>query len=441
MQPEYGLNKDHEFIHGFKIDHAKCSGMLSCMRVCPTHAIRVKNGKARVLSELCIDCGSCLKACPSGAISATTHSLKEEWKFRYKVVIPSPVLFGQFPIRVSPAHIIAGIKALGFDAVWLFADEIALVNRAIRDYVKNWKGRFPLISSSCPVIVRLIQVSYPELVEQLIPIQPPRELAGRELKRRYAEKLGISRDEIAAIYVTSCQAKTISILEPAEGVKSDLDGSIGISDLYNGIFAHIKSSEKTQTSAPLTELIKEAGMLQWTMGEAQRLNLHGYRVMSLTGLVNNMSVFDDIEAGKIRDIDFLECYSCWGGCTNGNLTVDNLYVARSRLQRLINELPNKDPLIEEAVEKRYPNEDVFIRAPIKPRPIKGYTGDLKERIERLKAAEAILAKLPGLDCGLCGAPGCKTLAKDIALGDAKQTECIFFSKGRIDKLRSIYLKK
>lgn len=431
----------HEFIHGFKIDHAKCRGLLACMRVCPTHAIRVKEGKARVLSELCIDCGSCLRACPSGAISATTHSLKDEWKFRYKVVIPSPVLFGQFPAQVSPADIVEGIKALGFDGVWLFAVEIALVNRAIRDYVKEWKGRLPLISSSCPVIVRLIQVSYPELVEQLIPIQPPRELAGRELKRKYSEKFGISKDEVATIYVTSCQAKTISILEPAEGAKSDLDGSIGISDLYNGIFAHIRSSSKGQPKVLLTELIREAGMLRWTMGEAQRLNLHDYRVMSLTGLVNNIRVFNDIEMGKLHDVDFLECYSCWGGCTNGNLTADNLYVARSRLQHMINELPDRDPLIEQEVEKRYSREDLFIKAPLKPRPIKGYAGDLKERIGKMKEAEVVLAALPGLDCGLCGAPGCKALAKDIATGDAKQTECIFFSKDRIDKLRSIYLQK
>ena len=27
-----------------------------------------------------------------------------------------------------------------------------------------------------------------------------------------------------------------------------------------------------------------------------------------------IQVFDDIEKGKLRDIDFLECYACWGGC-------------------------------------------------------------------------------------------------------------------------------
>jgi hypothetical protein len=161
--------------------------------------------------------------------------------------------------------------------------------------------------------------------------------------------------------------------------------------------------------------------------------------MALTGLSNIIQVFDDIEKGKLRNIDFLECYACWGGCVNGNLTVDNFYVTRSKLARLIGELPDNKALIEAEAKKRYPLENLYIKAPIRPRPIKGDMGDLKERIKRVKEAEVVLSRLPGLNCGLCGAPNCKTLAKDIASGDAQETECIFFSKDRLEKLRTIYL--
>ena len=147
------------------------------MRACPTQAIRVKGGKARLLPKLCIDCGACLQVCPSGAIRATTRSFAEFDKFKYKVAVPSPVLFGQFPLVISPEHIVAGLQGLGFDAVWDFAVELALVNRAILNYVDNWPGPYPLLSVSCPVTVRLIQVAYPAMVEQLIPIEVPRELA------------------------------------------------------------------------------------------------------------------------------------------------------------------------------------------------------------------------------------------------------------------------
>lgn len=410
------------------------------MRVCPTHAIRVKSGKAEVLSELCIDCGSCLRACPSRAISATTWSLKELRKFKFKVAVPSPVLFGHFPAAISPTHIILGLESLGFDAVWIMGVEIAIFNQAIRGYMEKWKGRLPLISSSCPVIVRLIQVSYPGMVEQLIPIKDPREIAGRELKRKYSAELGISQDRIAAIYVAPCQAKTISILEPREGVKIDLDDAIGISDVYNGILSAAQAGRNNDSAVMEQYHLYSDDMFQWAMGEGQRRNLHDRHYMSLTGLTNVIRVFDDIEKGKLRNIDFLECSGCWGSCMNGNLTVDNLYVTLSKLQRLIAELPDRNALIQAEANRRYPLEGLYAKAPIRPRPIKGDIGDLKERVKRITEAEAVLSTLPGLNCGLCGAPGCKTLAMDIALRDAQKEECIFFSKDRLEKLRTIYLR-
>jgi len=361
------------------------------------------------------------------------------WKFKYKVAVPSAVLFGQFPAVISPSHIIEGLKSLGFDAVWIIGVETALTNRAIWEYTGKWKGKFPLISSTCPVVVRLIQVSYPGMVEQLVHVEPPRELAGRELKRKYSEELGIPTHEIGAIYVTSCQAKTISILEPAEEAKSDLDGTVGISDIYNGVLSAAHAFKENGYKTALQNYLFSEDMFQWSTGEGQRRNLRGYRYMSLTGLSNIIRVFDDIEKGKLRNIDFLECYACWGGCINGNLTVDNLYVTRSKLQRIVGELPDKKAQIEAEAKERYPRENLYAKAPIRPRPLKGDMGDLKERIKRVKEAEAVMSALPGLNCGLCGAPNCKTLAKDIASGDAQKTECIFFSKDRLEKLRAIYL--
>jgi Fe-S-cluster-containing hydrogenase component 2 len=157
-------------LHAFRILEDKCKAKLACMRVCPTSAIRVRDGKAHVNPRLCIDCGECIVACPEGAIIPTTDSLESIKAYKYKVAIPSPTLFGHFPMDITPSNIIDGLLAIGFDAVYDISLESELINVAIRDYLDDYQGRYPLISSACPVVVRLIQVLYPDMASQIIPI-------------------------------------------------------------------------------------------------------------------------------------------------------------------------------------------------------------------------------------------------------------------------------
>jgi hypothetical protein len=242
-------------------------------------------------------------------------------------------------------------------------------------------------------------------------------------------------DEIAAIYITPCQAKSISILQPAEGATSEIDGSLGISDVYNAILDFARTRKGVERKSRATSLARNAGMLRWYMGDGQGARLPRHRYISVTGLSNVISVFDDIEKGKLRNVEYLEAYSCWGGCTAGNLTVNNVYVTLSRLQSLMARLPDMDPETEAEVERRYPTEDFSLKGPVRPRPVRGHAGDLKERVRIVKEAEATLATLPGFDCGLCGAPTCKALATDISVRDARDTDCVFVSGERLDELR------
>ena len=423
-----------DYVHGFRMDESLCDGCLACMRACPTEAIRVRDGKARVLHELCIDCGSCLKACSRGVFSATTRTLDEFSHFAYKVAIPSPVLFGQFPLDVRPEQIADGLLAAGFDAVWDYGVEMRLVTRAIVDYVEAWRGPRPVISITCPVVVRLLQVSYPRMLEQLIRVHPPREVAGREIKRRYSEELGLEPDQIAAIYVTPCQARTVSIMQPAEGGRSYLDGAVGIPQLYNDVLAEAREAAASAPAERGRDPVRSAIMLRWSTRRPLADLLQRHRYLSVTGLPNVIRVFDDIEKGKLKDIDFLECNACWSGCSNGNLTVDNVYVSLAKLQHLMRDLPETDPETEAEVARRYPQEEFSTERAFEPRE-RVVVGDLRERVRRLKEAERIAASLPGLDCGLCGAPSCAILARDAAAGEAKTTDCVFVSRRRLEELR------
>ena len=425
--------------HGFKIEPDRCRGCLSCMRVCPTYAIRVRDGKAHCRSDHCIDCGACLRACSSGAITPTTLSVEDLGRFKFKVAVPSPVLFGQFPAGITPAQIVSGLHTLGFDAVWDYSVEVGLATRAIHDYVDDWKGPFPLISITCPVVVRLVQVSYPRMCDQLIQVQLSREIAGREVKRRYSRQLGLSRDEIAAIYITPCQAKTISVLQPAEGVQSHLDGTIGIRDVYNAIVADASLHRNGGSKPSEGDLIRNSTFVRWSVSEGLSQTLSRHRYLHVTGLSNIIQVFDDIARGKLRNVEFIEAYNFWSGCMGGNLTTANAYVTLSMCHSMISKLPEMDPETAAEVERRFPGEDFFLERPIRPRQVSDPMGNLKERVRILQEAEATLNTLPGLDCGLCGAPTCKELARDISMGEASRMDCLFYSKERLQQLRTRYL--
>src|SRR4030042_982061 len=326
----------NELTHGFLIVPEKCDGCMACMRACPTRAIRVKKGKATVIPELCIDCGSCLGVCATGAITATTITFADLDKFKLKVAVASPALFTQF--ANTPAQVGQALLALGFDAVWKYAVDIELIDRAIRDYVKKWSGPFPLISHSCPVAA------------------------------------------------------------PVAGGGSPLAGALGLSQIYNDLLSIMR-----KTPAAAEPAKRENGSGEWFLSgapEGEFPNLSREHYLPLQGLSDIIRVFDDVEKGKIRNVEFLECHACQGACISGNLTVENLYVARSKNLRLVAGRSEPSPEFLGEVDRRFAAEDFSLRAPLPPRNTAGKDVDLRERVERKKRAAGLLKALPLLNCGL-----------------------------------------
>ncbi|NMA79836.1 MAG: ferredoxin, partial [Clostridiales bacterium] len=67
-------------------------------------------------------------------------------------------------------------------------------------------------------------------------------------------------------------------------------------------------------------------------------------------------------------------------------------------------------------------------------PVYRLSQDLDESINLMAEVEELLSRLPGLDCGSCGAPSCKALAEDVARGIAKEKDCIYILKDYIHRL-------
>lgn len=415
-----------QYFHSIRIDTEKCEGRMRCMRACPTQAIRVRNGKATIIEEKCIDCGECITVCPHDAIIPLTDPIGELVKFRHTVALPSPGLHSQFGNEILPKRILTSLKKLGFDDAFDLSLTCGGISFAIQEYLREYTGPRPLISIACPTVVRLIQVKYPALIEQLIPIDLPREVAARELKRNKSKQLGLKESEIGIFYITPCPAKMISIKQPAEKGRSYMDGAISISDIYGPLLSALEDVEK-ETYRKDLEDICILGM-GWAIvgGICQTLRLKNS--LAVSGLGEIIKVFDDIETGKLRNIDFIEAYSCPQGCVGGSLTVENIYTSHNKILKLIETLEYEQikacPDIRE-VRKLYKQNYFFIDGKFEPRPLKPLDKDLAKAIMKRKEKENIYESLPKIDCGVCGAPTCLAFAEDIVKGEAELIDCIF----------------
>ncbi len=419
-----------QYYHAHKVVFEKCRGHMTCMRHCPTLAIRVRGGKAIRSEELCVDCGTCLSVCPSGAVVPITDPVAEISQFKYKVVVPSPVLYSQFDSSIHPYLIHLAFKKLGFDEVVDVGASSAALARALVKHMRKYRGRLPLISSHCPSMLRLIQVKYPDLVELVVPLDVPREVTAREIKKNLPAKLGIQPEDVGTIYVAPCPAKIVSIKQPAEKARSWFDGAVAIKDVYSILLPQIVAIKETFDLNQVPEHFAFNAGWATLGGITRAAEMENW--LAVSGLDHVMRILDDVENSRLRNIDFVEAVACMLGCIGGSLNVENPYVARTNSikQRFKYEDPIR--IDDRDVDRKLKQGYYFLENPILPRPTKYFDTDLETSIKRMKERERVYQKLRQTDCGCCGAPTCMAFAEDFVRGEAELTDCIFLAhKGEV----------
>ncbi len=417
MSTEFNNQPKKEYKHSVSLDSNKCKGCTTCLKRCPTEAIRIRNGHAVINSSLCIDCGECIKVCQYKAKKATHDDLSVLKNFKYTVALPAPSLYGQFDNLDNIGYVIKGLLDLGFDDVFEVACAAELVSAYTRLYIKRTNIKKPVISSACPVISRLISMNYPFLCENIMPILPPVDIAAYLAREKVREKHPeLDEKDIGIIFISPCPAKVSYIKNNFAGDRNYIDATISVRDVYFALLDVMKKHEG-EDAPDLTE----TGMigLGWASTGGESSAIFNDRYLAADGIENCIRVLDRIDNSDITSVDFVELNACHGGCVGGAMTVANPYIAQARLQALKRYLPvSPNRPASEWIPNEFFNED-----PIEYSSGDRLSDDKLTAMKMMSRIEEIYENLPQIDCGCCGAPTCMAFAEDIVKKETTPEEC------------------
>lgn len=402
--------------HSVRLEADKCRGCTSCLKRCPTEAIRVWDSRAHIIDERCIDCGECIRVCDYHAKVAVTDPLASIQKFKYKIALPAPSLYGQFKDLKNISQVLNALKAIGFDDAFEVARGADVVSRAIRERLKNPDIPRPVISSACPAIVRLIQVRFPDLIDHIVDVRQPMEVAAMIAKREFARKNNVDEKEIGCFFITPCPAKVTAIRNPIGHPTSAVDGAISVLDIYGLLSGELRN-------APVDISIETASDLGvgWARSGGECNAVCPENSMSVDGIENCIQVLEEIEDNRLKGLDFFEGAACAGGCVGGPLNFENNFVAKASIKRLASRDPDPDLNVSSGMMTKY---NLYDSEQIRPNSVMKLDDDLIEAMRKMDAIEKLYAELPGFDCGSCGSPTCRTFAEDVVLGNATRLDCI-----------------
>ena len=404
--------------HSVYLDVSKCNGCTTCLRRCPTEAIRIRDNHAVINEERCIDCGECIRVCPNKAKKAKCASLSEMERFKYTIALPAPTLYGQFENLNDVDYVLDGLLNLGFDDVFEVSSAAELVSAYTRNYLKENKVQKPAISSACPVVLRLIGLRFPTLSDHIIHMLPPMEVAARLARdKALSEHPELNREDVGIFFISPCPAKASYVNNGFADYKSEVDVVVSISDIYFSLLGAMKNSSDIPS-------LSKSGVIGigWASSGGEATAIFNEKYLAADGIDNVIHVLDQIEQESIPDLDFVELNACTGGCVGGVMTVQNPFIAKARLRGLKRYLPVSQNFLSDDMRDKVDEKYLFENLP-SYRPISRLSDNMAESMRMMARARELMEKLPGIDCGSCGAPNCRAFATDVVKNCADFDEC------------------
>ena len=401
--------------HLVDIHSERCIGCTRCMRACPTEAIRIINNKASLIQDHCIYCGNCIINCHKSAYKVYSDSFANLNKYQIKVAIVPLAIFGMVADEAELGGIYKILYNYGFDEVFDLSGICSLLSEKVNEYIYNSDKTY--ILTHCPTIVRLIQLKYPILLENLLPFDFPFEIGAKVIRKIVSDKYQISEAKIGISYISECLSNFIAVKEPLGKQGSNIDNVFLFNDL-------IRNNLDKKTG--LTNLVK-SGVHFCQTGAYQHINKNN-DVLTVDGIKQVDEVMENLYLNKINAVKLIEAYSCVGGCVGGNFTIENTFVAKWKASQLFEHTKTNDDELLNQYRKSLTDNDYLFSELVNPLSSYQLSNNIKQSLNKMSKINQILKQLPNIDCCACGSPSCHAFAEDVVNKVKTIDECHFFRK-------------
>ena len=453
-----------------KVNEVHCRDCYKCLRSCPVKAIRMERApfsqqlRARVDESRCVLDGRCIAECPQKAktVRPAYPNVRNLIAVNDDVWVSLAPSFVAAFANLRPGQVLAGLRKLGFAGIRETAVGAEWV--AAAHYKVAEKARGPVITSSCPAIVNLIEMYIPEMLPNLAPIVSPMIAHARLLKQEAPGR--------KVVFIGPCLAKYDEITRP--GLTQAVDHVISFVELENwwdeaGIDPSQLEDECFNGPAPLEAvlfpldggLLKTAGFTP-DMLSSKALTVSGIDNCRefLANLANPANKANPANPANNSEYDepvpmLVDMMACPGGCINGPLMPTNsgdAFARRMRVLKYREERPNyqetpadSTPENSPGINKENTLADVvrsehadyqFLQREYENRQII-YPEPSEEQIREVLAMTSKYAPEDELNCGACGYDSCKEKAKAVLQGMADPEMCIPYMRTKAESMANL----
>jgi len=412
------------FLYPIYTEQTECQDCYKCIRQCPVKAIRVEDGHAMVIPELCIMCGRCVIHCPAKAKHVRDDLARTKQLFSLKprvIASLAPSFASEFP-DYTKDQLIYALKQLGFHGVSetaIGADLVsAQIAKDLSGAAKNKDGQKLFISSACPSCVEFIKHFMSDYTQYITDRSSPLLAHSRFIKATFGDDTGI-------VFIGPCIAK-----KREADVWKTIDAALTFNDLRKWL------NREGITPGSLKVNTEQHDFIPFRAGKGAYYPVGGgmiesckkynplshVRTMAITGIEEIRSALEGLKNEELKEPLFLEVLACEGGCVNGPGTGSSSSLAMRNV-RIGEYAETADDTLDEQVLSSV--SDLTGTLPVIQQVKKKHSED---EIRFALRSVGKYTRADELNCASCGYDTCRLFAEAMLDNRAEKTMCVSYMR-------------